>query len=145
MKCIGIFSYSWIVTSKSNYIKNLYEKTEEYENKCKILEKIRHPYNKLPDDLYEKIKRYLKYKQDLEKLDKKIVIESLPSGLSNLLIYEMYNPVIHFIVKVLLNFNPIIADKNGILIKEDDLVEDIIFLKRGRLSLESPLDFNISQ
>ena len=145
MKCIGIFSYSWIVTSKSNYIKNLYEKTEEYENKCKILEKIRQSYNKLPDDLYEKIKRYLKYKQDLEKLDKKIVIESLPSGLSNLLIYEMYNPVIHFIVKVLLNFNPIIADKNGILIKEDDLVEDIIFLKRGRLSLESPLDFNISQ
>ena len=156
MEFIGIFSYSWIVTSMSNYVKNLHEKTEEYEKKCKILEKIRQSYNKLPDDLYEKIKRYLKYKQDLEKLDKKIVIESLPSGLSNLLIYEMYKPVIHnfiffksfdnidFIVKVLLNFNPIIADKNEILIKEGDLVEDIIFVKRGRLSLELPLDFNIS-
>ena len=155
MECIGIFSYSWVVTSMSNYVKVLHEKTEEYENKCVILENIRQSYPKLSDDLYERIKRYLKYKQDMVKLDKKIVIESLPIGLSNILIYEMYKPIINnfiffktfdnidFIVKVLLNFNPIIADRNDILIKEGDLVEDIIFVKRGRLSLELPLDFNI--
>ncbi len=155
MECIGIFAYSWVVTSMSNYVKVLHEKTEEYENKCVILENIRQSYPKLSDDLYERIKRYLKYKQDMEKLDKKIVIESLPIGLSNILLYEMYKPIINnfiffktfdnidFIVKVLLNFNPIIADKNDILIKEGDLVEDIIFVKRGRLSLELPLDFNI--
>jgi hypothetical protein len=36
MEFIGIFSYSWIVTSMSNYVKNLHEKTEEYENNVKF-------------------------------------------------------------------------------------------------------------
>ena len=154
MECIGIFAYSWIITSISNYVKVLNEKTEQYENKVKILDSIKLSCTKFPEDLYERITRYLKYKQDEEKLDKKIIFESLPLGLTNLLIYEMYKPIINnfvffknfdnidFIVKVILNFNPILSVRNDILIKEGDFVEEIIFIKRGRLSLELPLDFN---
>ena len=153
MECVGIFAYSWIVTSVSNYVKILHERYEEFENKIKILDRIKLSVSHFPDELYDKISRYLKYKQDSEKLDKKIIFESLPVGLSNILIYEMYKPIINnfvffknfdnidFIVKVVLNFNPILSVRNDILIKEGDYVEDIIFIKRGRLNLELPLDF----
>ena len=95
MECIGIFAYSWIITSISNYVKVLHEKTEQLENKVKILDSIKLSCPKFPEDLYDRITRYLKYKQDEEKLDKKIIFESLPLGLTNLLIYEMYKPIIN--------------------------------------------------
>ena len=154
MEVVGIFAYSWALTSVSNYVKVLNEKTEEYEKNLQILEEIKLTYPKLSDDLYDRISRYLKYKQDKEQLDKNIIIECLPVNLSNLLVYEMYKPIIDnfiffksfdnvdFIVKVILNFKPIIAMRNDILIKEGDLVEDIIFVKKGKLSLELPLDKN---
>ncbi len=154
MEVVGIFAYSWALTSVSNYVKVLNEKTEEYEKNLQILEEIKLTYPKLSDDLYDRICRYLKYKQDKEQLDKNIIIECLPVNLSNLLVYEMYKPIIDnfiffksfdnvdFIVKVILNFKPIIAMRNDILIKEGDLVEDIIFVKKGKLSLELPLNKN---
>ena len=154
MEVVGIFAYSWALTSIGNYVKVLHEKTEEYEKNCRILEEIKLTYPKLSDDLYERISRYLKYKHEKEQLDKNIIIDCIPVNLSNLLVYEMYKPIINnfiffknfdnvdFIVKVILNFKPILAEKNDILIKTGDLVEDIIFVKRGRLSLELPLDLN---
>ena len=84
-------------------------------------------------------------------LDRKVIINSLPITLKNSLVYEMYKPIIKsfvffknfdnidFIVKVILNFKPIIAIKNDILIKDGDFVEDLIFVKRGRLSLDIPI------
>ena len=152
MEVVGIFAYSWALTSVSNYVKVLNEKTEEYEKNCKILEEIKMTYPKLSEDLYEKISRYLKYKQEKEQFDKNIVIECLPINLSNILVYEMYKRIINnfiffknfenvdFVVKVILSLKPIIAMKNDILIKDGDIVEDIIFVKKGKLSLELPLD-----
>ena len=154
MEVVGIFAYSWALTSIGNYVKVLHEKTEQYEKNCQILEEIKLTYPKLSDDLYDRISRYLKYKHDKEQLDKNIIIDCLPINLSNLLVYEMYKPIINnfiffknfdnvdFIVKVILNFKPILAEKNDILIKTGDLVEDIIFVKKGKLSLELPLDLN---
>jgi hypothetical protein len=151
MEIFGIIAYSWVVSSISNYIQVINEKNEDYEKKCKILEDIKMSYPQLPDHLYEKISRYLKYKQDNEKLDKKIIFDSLPIGLSNILVCEMYKPIINnfvffknfdnvdFIVKVVLNFIPILAIRNDILINYGELVEDMIFVKKGKLSLELPL------
>ena len=150
LEVIGICTYSWALTEISNYIKVLNEKTEELSNKIQILDDIKLNYPRLPDDLYDRIVRYLRYQHYYEKKDKNIIIEALPIGLRNTLIYEMYKPVINnftffkdftntdFIVKVIVAFKPILSLKNDILIKDGDLVEDIIFVKRGRLSLEIP-------
>ena len=152
MEVVGIFAYSWALTSVSNYVKILNEKTEEYEKNCRVLEEIKITYPQLSEDLYDRISRYLKYKQEKEQFDKNIVIECLPVNLSNILVYEMYKPIINnfiffknfenvdFIVKVILSFKPILAMKNDILIKDGDLVEDIVFVKKGKLSLELPLE-----
>ena len=150
MEVIGICAYSWTLTEISNYIKVINEKTEELSNKIHILDDIKLNYPRLPNELYDRIIRYLRYQHYYEKKDKNIIIEELPIGLRNNLIYEMYKPVINnftffkdfsnidFIVKVIVAFKPILSLKNDILIKDGDLVEDIIFVKRGRLSLEIP-------
>ena len=154
MEIVGICAYSWALTAMSNYIKIINDKSEELYNKIKILDNIKLTYPQFSDNLYERIIRYLKYKHFHEKKGNNNIIEELPIGLRNSLIYEMYKPIIKnfiffkdftnedFIVKIILALKPILALKNDILIKDGDLVEDIIFVKRGRLSLELPLIMN---
>ena len=151
---VGIIVYSFAVAGISNYIKEIDDKNADYNKKLKILEDIRMNYPKLSDELYDRVSRFLKYKHFNEKKDKNIIIDSLPLGLRNSLVYEMYKPIINnfiffknfdntdFIVRVILAFKPILSMKNDILVKDGDFIEEIIFVKKGRLSLEIPIDLN---
>ena len=151
---VGIIVYSFAVAGISNYIKEIDDKNADFDKKLKILEDIRINYPKLSDDLYDRISRFLKYKHFNEKKDKNIIIDCLPLGLRNVLVYEMYKPIINsffffknfdnndFIVRIILAFKPILAMKNDILVKDGDFIEEIIFVKKGRLSLEIPIDLN---
>ena len=149
---IGIMAYSWVVSLISNTIKKINERSADYENRKSILDEIKRTHPNLPDDLYERILRYLKFKNFHEKKLKNIVFDCLPVGLKNNLISEMYKPIIQnfiffknfqntdFIVRVILSFKPILAYKNDILVNEGDLVEDIMFVKKGMLTVELPIN-----
>ena len=149
---IGIVAYSWIVSSFSNYIKKINEKSVDLESRISILDEIKMTNPNLTKDLYDRILRHLKYKKYFEKKDKSIILDSLPVTLKNNLIVEMYKPIIKnfiffksfqntdFIVRVILSFKPILALKNDILVNEGDIVEDIMFVKKGILSVELPLN-----
>ena len=149
---IGIIGYSWVVSFVSNYIIKINEKSVDFNKKKEILDEIRISHANFPDDLYDRILRYLKFKNFQEKKFKNIIFDCLPVGLKNSLISEMYKPIIKnfiffknfqntdFIVKVILAFKPIIAVKNDILVNEGDMVEDIMFVKKGVLSVELPIN-----
>ena len=154
---IGIMAYSWIVSSFSNFIKKLNEKSVDFEKKKNILDEIKINNPNLPDELYDNIIRYLKFKHFHEKNFKNIIFDCLPVGLKNNLIYEMYKPIIKnfiffknfqntdFIVQVILSFKPILAYKNYILVNEGDLIEEVIFVKHGVLSVELPINMTDPQ
>ena len=147
MLLIGILGYSYAVTSLSNYIKNIDDKNLEYQKKCEIFEEIKLIHPEISEDLNDRIFRYLKYKQYNEKKDKNIIMECLPNSLRNTLIYNMYRNIIEnfiffknfknteFIVRVILAFKPILALKNDVLVKQGEFIEEIIFVKNGKLSL----------
>ena len=149
---IGIIGYSYVVSFVSNYIVKINEKSVEFEKKKEILDEIKLSHPNLPDELYDKIIRYLKFKNIKEKKLKNIIFDCLPVGLKNNLITEMYKPIIQnfiffknfentdFIVKVVLAFKTILAFKNDILVNEGDIVEDIIFVKKGVLIVELPIN-----
>ena len=151
---VGIIAYSYIISSISNYIKNIDDRNVQYENKMSVLEDIKLTHPKLSDDLYERIVRYLKYKDYYDKSDMNIVFESLPLKLRNSLVCNMYKNIIDnfiffknfdnndFIVRVVLSFNPILAIKNDILVQEGEFIEEIIFVKKGKLCLEIPINLN---
>ena len=154
---VGIMAYSWLVSSFSNYIQKLNEKSVDFEKKKSILDEIKLNNPNLPDKLYERILRYLKFKNFHEKKLKNIIFDCLPVGLKNNLISEMYKPIIKnfiffknfentdFIVRVILSFKPIMAYKNDILVNEGDMVEDIMFVRKGVLSVELPINMTNPQ
>ena len=81
-------------------------------------------------------------------------MESLPSSLQNNLIIEIYKPIIQnfqffksfensdFFVKIVTSMEPILSMKDDILIQEGDIIEDIIFIKNGVLTLEIIIDLS---
>ena len=150
----GTIAYSWIVSSLSNYIKKENEKTIEYEKRVKILEEIKLTNPHLKQNLYERISRYLYYRQYNEKHDRNLILDNLPISLRNSLVIEMYKPIVNkfiffknfqnadFIVRVILAFRPILAVKGDLLVQEGEFIEDIIFVKQGVLSLEISIDLN---
>ena len=150
IEIVGIVAYSWILTSISNYVKSKSDQKEEYFQKYKILEDIKISYDDFSDDLFQRIDRYIKHKHKNENEEKNL-IEELPISLRNTLVYNMYEPIIQnfvffkyfdnkdFIVSVIFAFKPIIAIKNDILIKDGEFVEDIIFVKSGKITLEYPI------
>ena len=149
---IGIIAYSWLISSFSNLVQKINEKSVDYEKKKSILDEIKFNNPNLSDSLYGKILKYLKFRHYHEKNLKSNIFDCLPVGLKNNLIYEMYKPIIKnfiffknfqntdFIVQVITCFKPILAYKNYMLVNEGDLIEDIIFVKHGVLSVELSLN-----
>ena len=153
VEIIGIVAYSSVLSFISNYVRSINDAEEEYFKKYRILQEIKITYNDLSDDLFDRINRYIKNKQNNEEQEKNL-IDELPITLKNTLVYNMYEPIIEnfvffknfdnkdFIVRVIFCFKPILAIRNDILIKDGDFVEDIIFVKKGKLSLELPIRIN---
>ena len=147
----GIMIYSFGISSISTYIMTKDAKTIEFEQKCSVLKEIKLTHEKMSDELYEKIYRFLYYRKKHEKKDKNVILEALPIGLKNNLIYEMYKPIIQhfiffrnfdnveFIVKVITCFQVFPCIKGEILVKEGDYLEEMFFVKNGNLSLQLPL------
>ena len=83
------------------------------------------------------------------------MIDTLPLALRNKLIIEMYKDVINnfiffkkysntdFIIRVILELKPYIGVHNERLVMEGEYIEEILFVKKGILSLEIPLPIAI--
>ena len=154
---VGIMIYSYAVSALSNYVQSVDSKTLDYQNKVTILKQIRVTHEKMPQELYDKISRFLLYRLNNETKDKNEIIDNLPMALRNKLIMEMYKNIINhfiffknfdnsdFIIRVILAFKPIQASKNERLVNEGDYLEEIIFVKRGKLALEIPLPVIIKE
>ena len=151
---VGTCAYSWILTYISNYIKKNNEKYIDFQEKMKVLNEIKLEFPNLRKSLYDRIKRYLNYNKAKNKYNLKFILESLPSSLQNNLIIEIYKPIIKnfqffksfensdFFVKIVTSLKPILSMKDDILINEGDIIEDIIFIKTGVLTLEIIIDLD---
>ena len=152
---IGIVAYSWIISTVGDYVKNETRATIKYNKDITQLEEIRIAYPNMPFKLYNKIHQHLhRLLKQQEKYDSNLLINSLPYTLKNSLIFEIHKDVISrfiffngcensaFILKVITHFIPLISKKNAILIKEGEIIENIFFVKDGRLALEAAIDLD---
>ncbi len=152
---VGIICYSWIISSISNGINKQSYASINFSNECALLESIRRGHRELPFKVYFAIKKYLEDKHFRQKsFDKNLLINSLPYSLKNSLIFSMYRKQIdnfhffkgisnsNFLVETLSYLTPITGKKNDILIKENEIIEDIYFVNEGRLALEVPIDMD---
>ena len=152
---VGIIGYSWLISSISNGINKESFASLNYSNDMNILEDIRRANKKLSYSLYLNIMNHLKQKHYYQKkYDKNLLINNLPYTLKNNLIFSMYKTAIekfdyfkgvsnsNFLVEILSHLSPITANKDDILLKENDLVEEMFFVKEGKLAIEIPININ---
>ena len=118
-----------------------------------ILEEIRISHPNLSFKLYKQIYQHLharKIRQ--QQCDSNLLINSLPYSLKNNVLFTMYKQTINnlkifkkcqnsdFILRLLTNFIPLFSKKNAILIHEGQIINNIIFVRNGRLSLQAAID-----
>ena len=152
---VGVIAYSYIISEFGNLFQNESQSSINYNNNMKILEEIRIDYPNLSYKLYKKIYNHIESKNMSEKkLDSNFLTNSLPFNLKNSLLLVMYKSIIknfkffkncensNFIIQVLSKFIPSTSKKNEFLLFEGEMIEEIIFVKDGRLSLEAAIDMD---
>jgi hypothetical protein len=144
---LALIIYSFTVSFLSNFA--LYQTTREKELERNIdyLQEVSFNYG-IPYEMYKSIIDYLRFPYQTNKTDNNIFLFELPTTLRNELICEMYKDIIKTfkffknnsfsqdsIVKVIMAMRPVIAYKGEEIIKEGGFVEEIVFVRTGRLIL----------
>ena len=147
---IGIVAYSYIITTISNSIQNeSYIQIKLDKNKT-ILEEIRIAYPLMPFNLYSKINKHLIQNSNNEKKSElNFLLNSLPDIIKGEVLFSVHKKYIdnfkifkgiqnsNFILSILSRFIPIISKKEELILTEGNIVEKMVFVKDGRLSLEA--------
>jgi len=152
---IGTTIYTFIVSKVGNYLRDQSHEQTKLIEELNILESIRVGYPSMPFKLYTKIKNHL---LNISKKRKKkgisLLINDIPETLKNHLLFKIYAKEVSefsifkgvknssFILQMLTNFISIITKKEDIIILEGELVDNIIFVKDGRLVMEIIIDLN---
>ena len=145
LQTIGIFIYSFLVSHMMLILK-ISPKKEEFERKLNILNDIKIKYN-IKNKLYHKIRRILDFNYEIDNTDKFELLNYIPSHIRYELIEIMYknmlnfkffkNTNLNFISKIIINFKPLKASFGDIIIKENDDIDELIFVIKGKISIES--------
>ena len=150
---IGSVFYPYVVSSIGNLIENDSNAKIKQHNDLAMLENIRINYPNLSFKLYSDIYKYLESKgTSLKKYDINSFIETLPFALKNNILFSMYRTTITnfkffsqnnnsiFIAEVLNHFIPSTSKKNDFLIVEGEMLEEILFLRDGKISLNAAIE-----
>ena len=150
---IGSVFYPYVVSSIGNLIENDSNAKIKQHNDLAILESIRINYPNLSFKLYNDIYKYLESKgSSLPKYDINSFIETLPFALRNNILFSMYRTAITnfkfftqnnnsiFIAEILNNFIPSTSKKNDFLIVEGEMLEEILFVRDGKISFNAAIE-----
>jgi hypothetical protein len=150
---LGTIIYSFIVSKVGNYLRDQSYEEIKLSKDLNILESIRLTYPLMPFKLYYKIQNHLlNISKKRKKTGLSLLINGIPDTIKNELLLRIYSKVINnfnifkdvnnsnFILQILTSFIPIISKKEETLILEGELIDNIIFVKDGRLSLEISID-----
>ena len=150
---IGVVAYSWVISTIGNYVKKETRAAIKYNKDIGLLEEIRISYPKMSFKLYNKIHKHLEtVSHQQERFDTNLLVNNLPYTLKNKLMFIIYEKIIKkfiffkecqnsdFILRVLTSYIPMSAKKGAFVIQEGELVDYIVFVKEGRLSLVAAID-----
>ena len=152
---IGVIAYSWIASTIGNYVKKETRAAMKYNKDISLLEEIRVSYPKMSFKLYNKIHKHLEtVSHQQERLDTNLLVTNLPYTLKNQIMFIIYGSIIKkfkffkdcensdFILRVLTSFIPLSTKKGAFIIQEGDIIDNIVFVREGRLSLVATIDLD---
>ena len=152
---IGTLLYTFLVSKIGNYLRDESHEQTKLDKDLNILENIRITYPNMPFKLYSKIKNHLlTIFKKRKKIGISLLIDGVPDAIKNDLLFKIYSKVINgftifkgvknsnFIIQMLTSFIPIIVKKEEIIFLEGEIIQNIVFVKDGRLALELVIDLN---
>jgi len=152
---IGTLLYTFIVSTIGNYLREQSHEQIKLNKDMTILENIRISHPKMPFKLYSKIQNHLlNISNKRKKTGISFLLNGIPDTIKNDLLFRIYSKVINefsifknvnnsrFILQVLTSFIPITLKKEEILLSEGEVVDNVMFVKDGRLSMEINIDIN---
>ena len=152
---IGTLLYTFLVSKIGNYLRDERHEQIKLSKDLNILENIRVAYPQMPFKLYSKIKNHLlTIFEKRKKTGISLLINGVPDAIKNDLLFKIYSKVINgftifkdvknsnFILQMLTSFIPIVTKKEEIIILEGEFIQNIVFVKDGRLQLEVSIDLN---
>ena len=152
---IGTLLYTFLVSKIGNYLRDESHEQIKLSKDLTILEKIRIANPSMSFKLYTKIKSHLlSIFKKRKKTGISLLINGVPDAIKNDLLFKIYSNVINnftifkdvknsnFVHQVLTSFIPITSKKEETIILEGEIIQNIIFVKDGRLSMEIAIDLN---
>jgi CRP-like cAMP-binding protein len=147
---VGILFYSFAITSLSSIVVKIDKKEKIYYKRLELLEEVRTKY-RLSDDLYKLLTRFLSYDLQINRVNKKFLLNELPQQLKHKLISQMYKHPIQnldffrntsndFIFKAVTMLKQIKLLRGEYLIKAGHYLEEMYFVKKGRLVVLLPIN-----
>jgi hypothetical protein len=147
---VGVLFYSFAITSLSNIVVKIDKKEKIYNKHRELVEEVRGKY-KLDDNLYKLLTKYLTYDLQINRTDKKFLLNELPQQLRYKLINHIYQHPIKnlnffkntpkdFIYKAVTGLRQIKLSKNEYIIKVGHYLEEIYFVKKGKLIVIFPIN-----
>ncbi len=152
---LGTLLYTFIVSKIGNILRDESHEQIKLSKDLTILENLRISYPTMSYNLYSKIKNHLlSIFNKRKKTGISLLINGVPDAIKNDLLFKIYSKVINgfkifknvnnsnFVVQMLTNFIPIVSKKEEIIILEGEIIQNIVFVKDGRLSIEIAIDLN---
>ena len=152
---LGTLLYTFLVSKIGNILRDQSHEQTKLSKDLNILENIRITYPDMSFKLYSKIKRHLlSIFNKRKKTGISLLINGVPDAIKNDLLFKIYSKVINefkifkdiknsnFVLQMLTSFIPIISKKEEIIVLEGEIIQNIIFVKDGRLSMEIHIDLN---
>ena len=152
---IGTLLYTFLVSKIGNYLRDQSYEQIKLNKDLNILENIRITYPSMSYKLYSKIQSHLlSIFNKRKKTGISLLINGVPDAIKNDLLLKIYSKVINgfnifkdvnnsnFIIQMLTSFIPIVSKKEEIIQLEGEIVQNIIFVRDGKLSLEIGIDLN---
>jgi len=136
--------YSFAIGSLSSIVSTLDAKTAEMNQKLQILASIKNEF-KLDNDIYDKVRKVIKYDLSRNQKDKMNFLQELPNKLRIELSKIMHDKIIKqlyffrdqpadFIAYVAPLLKPVKFSQNDFLYKIGDMIDEMYFVAKGTIS-----------
>lgn len=143
---IGVCLYSFAISILSSLFEKYQEQEEEENRKIYLAQEIRKNYN-IPQELFERLNRYLSFQKKYKKNNPSALISTLPKHLKNSLMYKMLEQSLtklnfvkrksfDFRYRVTVMLKEINYIKNEYVIQEGDMIEEMYMIKKGKMQIQ---------
>ena len=148
---LGVCLYSCVLSILSSLFEDFQTKEKNNKKNIYLLDEIRSKYH-IPNEIYHKVLRYLKYTSVINSKDNNLLMDSLPKYYKSALLYEIHGESLNnlnffkgksneFKFTAVLFLKELNLIKGEFLIQAGEIVEEFYMVKKGILQIQKETNF----